>query len=1072
MVKKHNPREHSAHKRSTKRPENEYWRVEITSFEHDLTKAFYPSANNINLVTNVGVKSFRSMTAYISADTKQSFTISCDYTVQLSGEHRIDIFYEVFDSADKPLSGKFKGETVKFDGTLQHLKRKTFFVNYSKGKKTLTFKLPKNVYFYGVIVRKTKQFVGDAVNGVGTNITVTETDFSSSSQINPSEINFVIKYDNALEYSDSPTGLYIDYNDEVNVYLKNDMQLEEKQIFGGYLSTILPNDKHTELNVSCADRMIDGQNRYILSQISILGGTKNKSEKEFDSTMDINFDKYGQALKYLCNSMETTLKNDIADNNLVTGETAKKGFNIEFGKNKQIKKISCKNGAVAFSKNFATLRNSSSATNKQSFILYNGKDHTNKPVEITNYTNFGLVYGLGKAKTEHDEKTTETVSTGTATTGTQSFNKCGVSKDGKYIMAIGLPSASGDIAKVGGIKWKKRMYKNECPYCKSRGMASNKLVFDIFYGDSTYGAGRSSCNNNRYESGGGVEGHIFCRTCDSDYSIITGKRHGGVGGNLTPVSALQDSSKSEAQKLKAGNYTGEVTGESLSADDIFDAIWKLAKKKKLKYKLYGTTYQTAEDLERHGIGDCWAFSDWIFKQLKGYKVNCRIVQYATAEAPNGTHRTVQYKNSKNQWADYPYRSHGWHNYLYNTSGSKHPNAIIKKYTAGGKISDAKSGSSTKTQTTTVKVSDGYDRDKPLQGYFAVTVSTVQSFKADTRTYYVGFTQKAGSTYSITGFNPIWINETVKQINVDLLKFIKAVQGKDNRYFLHSIKFIAPVNKVQESDGKWKVEDWYTNDKSTKDNASCKMDLYSINFNDATLINPTDLESCGKSINSLFSDLLGTAKYTAHMVYGKHRCDDTLKFSVDNKTEPSFTAHEGDDNNILEISGISYTPRSNLFNRAITVFKTNKNKYKYVDTTDVESIFKYGEQTTLTTSSEVMGSKEAYYNAINNENYNPNETFNFSITLPFFVDTYVGDIVKVIANSRKLNTIKTVASVKYKVDNHKIPKIQTELGLGELPADLQIRKELREIRAMAKKESTYFTKSAEPVLDENVYEWDN
>ena len=120
----------------------------------------------------------------------------------------------------------------------------------------------------------------------------------------------------------------------------------------------------------------------------------------------------------------------------------------------------------------------------------------------------------------------------------------------------------------------------------------------------------------------------------------------------------------------------------------------------------------------------------------------------------------------------------------------------------------------------------------------------------------------------------------------------------------------------------------------------------------------------------------------------------------------------------------------------------------------------------------MGSKEAYYNAINNENYNPNETFNFSITLPFFVDTYVGDIVKVIANSRKLNTIKTVASVKYKVDNHKIPKIQTELGLGELPADLQIRKELREIRAMAKKETTYFSSSAEPVLDENVYEWDN
>ena len=100
-----------------------------------------------------------------------------------------------------------------------------------------------------------------------------------------------------------------------------------------------------------------------------------------------------------------------------------------------------------------------------------------------------------------------------------------------------------------------------------------------------------------------------------------------------------------------------------------------------------------------------------------------------------------------------------------------------------------------------------------------------------------------------------------------------------------------------------------------------------------------------------------------------------------------------------------------------------------------------------------------------------EQFKFTLTLPYFVDVHVGDLVEVIANSRKLNTIKTVTSVKYECDHKQRPKIQTELGLGELPVDLQIAKELRELRAMAKKETTYFSSSAEPVEDD-IYVWDN
>ena len=1066
-MRKHIPREHSHFKHSIVRPLDEFCKVEIISFDHKYTQEFIPSS--ISKMTDAARTSIRGWAAIVCADKANSFEISFDYFVKKAGEYRVDILYE--NKVQSNLSGTFNNDEVFFEGDVNDIKLKTFFRIYNEGNQTMHFTLPKNTCFLGAIVRKTKEYVFDSLKTAANNMVVVDMDFTDDSQINPSECSFKVLFDNAFEYLESPTGLYMDYGDEVNIYLKEQTSQEATQIFGGYISSVLPDDKRTELQISCADRLIDGQNKYVLNQMRLLGGATTKSENEYPSDMDRDFKTYGEALKYLCKVLQLSLKNNIGTDNRVADETAKKGFNVEFGKKKKIKKVTATRAEATFGKNFVTLRNGKDASKKQEIILYNGKDFNTLP-DITNYTNFGIVYGLGDPVKTYKEKTTEVVDKEEGNAGSQTFNKCGVSKDGKYVMAIGLPSASGDSSITGGYTWHKRMFKNECPYCKKIGRASNKLVFDIFYGDSN-GAGRSPCNDNRYESGGGVEGHIFCRSCDSDYSIVTGKRHGGTGGNLTPVTKLEKSSKAEAQKLKRGEYVGTATGEKLSASDVFDAIYKLAKKKGFRYKLESPTATTAKELESTKRGDCWAFSEWIFNQLVGYGVQAKVVQYATSESPR--HRTVMYKNSKNKWVDYPYRSHGWHSWLRNTSGSKHPDSTPFKNTKGGTIASAKSKSATSTQTTTVTRTEGYDRDKPIQGYFAVTVSIKKSFKAPTKTIYVGFTQKAGTNLSLSGFSPVWINNSTKQVNVDLLKFIKNVYNDyndTNRYYLHSIKFIAPINRSKDSDGSTKVENWFTVDKTTKDHSSCKMDLYSINFNDATLINPKDLDTCGKSVNNVFEELLEDSKYTVNMVYAKHRCDDVINFSVDTQNEPVWVAKEGDESNVLDISGISYTPRNSLFNTSIVVFKDSKEKYKYVNSHDISSVLRYGEQVTLATSSEIIGSREAYYNAVNNSKYNPSETFNFSITLPYFVKTKVGELGQVIANSRKLNTIKTVASVKYSWSNKQIPKVQTEIGLGELPMDLQIKKELRAMRASAKKESTHFSSSAEAITDEEVYEWDN
>ena len=1070
MVRKHNPRDYSSHRYDIKRPYDEFYKVEMFSYDHQYTK-FYTVQEANTTGENFKLMSWKSWSVYASNDEKQNYKINCDYFVEKFGEYRIDLLYETSETTKTPLTGDFNGEDITFDGIIHELKRKTFFNTYDEGNTTLSFSLPKNVYFIGVIIRKIVEYVGDSLDSAGTNLLLMGVDYSTDSQINPKEVSFKIAYDNNFENILSQSGFYMDYNDEVNVYLKKDGENDEIRIFGGYLSSILPNDSKTELTISCADRMIDGQNNYILTRMRLLGGTKTPDEDVVYSTdMDQDFDTYGAALKYLCNCMETTLNHNIDKNDLVTNETAQKGFNIEYGKDKTIKKLTTKNCKAAFAKTFVTIRNDASAAKKQEIILYNAKDHvTEVPPNITNYSNFGIVYGLGDPKTEHDEKSITTSSDGSGKAGNQKFSKCGVSADGKYIMAIGLPSASKDSHSG----WTKTIFERKCPHC-----GSTNLVWDIFYGEGGYAPCRGG------NEGGGVEGHIFCKGCDADYSCQGWEHYSWSGYHLKKVSATVASSKSEAQQLRNSNVVA-TPGSSVkvTSDEIFKAITKKAFK--YSYKLYGNTYSNAAGLKKHGYGDCWAFSEFIFDELKSYKVNCRVVQYVTSMSD--AHRSVQYKDKNNNWADFPYREYGWgsryNNMLNNTGGSRNPSSVPFKYTGGGNIAHATSGSGSSTETTTVKVTNGYDRDKPIQGYFEVTVSTEPSLKAKTETVQVGFTIKPGTSNSYTGFSPVWINNSVKQININLLKFIKESIYSDfddkNEYYLHTIKFVAPINKsidaektLKQKKTVYKIEDWYTNDKSTKDNSSCKMDLYSINFNNYTLINPTDMESCGKSINTLFGEIVSASKYTAKLIYGKHRKDDSIDFSVDNRTDPSFIAQEGDENNILKMSGISFTPRSNLFNNSTVVFKNNTQKYKYVDTRDVSSILKYGEQTTLITSTDTIGSKEAYFNAMNNANYNPSETFNFSITLPFFVDITVGELVKVISNNQHLNTVKEVKSVKYDCNNNQIPKVQTELGLGELPDDLQIKKELREIRASAKKETTNFSGTAEPILDEMVYEWDN
>lgn len=123
-----------------------------------------------------------------------------------------------------------------------------------------------------------------------------------------------------------------------------------------------------------------------------------------------------------------------------------------------------------------------------------------------------------------------------------SFDKCGISSDGSQIMAIGLPSAAGESQY--GYTFYKSVFQRKCPFC-----GSTELVWDWNW------SGVAPCKGTA--EGGSTEGHIFCKSCDADFSTILGKDHmSPPRATLTIVSGPTPSSREEAQQLRNGTYTG------------------------------------------------------------------------------------------------------------------------------------------------------------------------------------------------------------------------------------------------------------------------------------------------------------------------------------------------------------------------------------------------------------------------------------------------------------------------------------------------------------------------------------
>ena len=390
-------------------------------------------------------------------------------------------------------------------------------------------------------------------------------------------------------------------------------------------------------------------------------------------------------------------------------------------------------------------------------------------------------------------------------------------------------------------------------------------------------------------------------------------------------------------------------------------------------------------------------------------------------------------------------------------------------------------SDVKIETEKIEQQKGYSTSKPFMGYFQIEYTVNHPYghvsNPPVKIINVDFSLQAPEATNpnvINGkklypsFNNTvssWVNDKPRENTFNLLQHIKDAEDDfgevDKLYYLHKVSFKAEF--------KDNYQDVTTNDKETQgksvtttnvlyestDEASYKMNIYSLGFYKGDIVTAKNMNSSGKKVNSVLEDVLKDTNCYTKMNYGLYRFNDSIKFVEikENITMPVFDFYEDEhwdllnsnkivDGNIVGLSNVSYSPINDTLNNSLFIFKGRYDilreeptmSYYYQRYCDLNNVLKYGEQTLLNSdTSNNSSNTEAYIAAKKNYYNNYDERRSYTIDVIGIPPVYINDFVRTHMDNPNLDSGESglrVASIEYKIDPKERPVIQTTLGLGK------------------------------------------
>lgn len=484
---RHIKRNFNANKSNRIRYDDDDFTCQIFRFDKTFEKHYTPTNNTIQPPKN-GVKYFHGMPCFRSANDKP-LTLEFTYDAKETSKHyRLELLFANSHKATETSKAKenlkasatitVNGETLKNSmsmvGTDVNFSRNYQYCTLKKGENKIKYVLSSNTLFLGLAVKKYDIWEAKRHNTKDDKLTMIKATVEHTNELHINTMTAEFMYYHELDELLEPTnananrsGLIFDYRDEINLYVKDTTGVN-RQVFGGYISTAEVDDELTKMTLECADRLIDLDRRYCLSEITLNDYNSNENE-DYSKFVDYkrNYNNYSDPLKFLLNNGEVLLKSNLKLGDALVDRTSRKLATYKTG---GYTKLTPSNMSVEVNKSSAIIRNGADTLKPQSLVIYD--DSVNKDTVLLNeYPNLFFHYGLGEEKWEYKYEETTTVTTLGSTKASETWIK-----------------RANDITKATGTNAIKPIWK----WCYSK----LKYVYrKDFYqtANKTYTSGKGNC---------------------------------------------------------------------------------------------------------------------------------------------------------------------------------------------------------------------------------------------------------------------------------------------------------------------------------------------------------------------------------------------------------------------------------------------------------------------------------------------------------------------------------------------------------------------------------------------------